>query len=301
MKVGFWTLGMPRWSNAELAQRASELGYKGVNLGRRNLGEHGFEASQEEMNEVMRTFSQAGVEVDLLGGASNRSVYEECDSDKVDWGIVEAELIPQAQAAAMLGIPHISIRIQRPGHGVRWDWTEYLDGLARTCLGVVKETPGVSAVFENHVESANARQLMEMVERAGDDRLGVTFSPDHCLVMQEDALALADEHAATIQHVCLADRRPVEEDLGKFDGRYYYVRYEACVVGEGTVPTKGILETLDRRGYEGFVMLKWEKSDPAVFQPHNPNGFGQHLPDGEVVLPSFIQYIRSLGVAGIKA
>jgi hypothetical protein len=56
-----------------------------------------------------------------------------------------------------------------------------------------------------------------MVEKSGSSRLGVAFSPNHCIVMQEDPVILADRYASGIQHVSFGDRRRVEEDLGMFD------------------------------------------------------------------------------------
>jgi sugar phosphate isomerase/epimerase len=298
MKLGFLQGGMPAWSNSELVKRASELGFDGVGIGRRHLGEMGVKASNEELDEIKGTFAQAGVEIHNLG-AHSRVTYPGIGSADFDWDEIEAELVPIARVASRLGCPSISVMVQRPVPGVRWDWQEYLDNLGRVSLNALKEAPGVKAVFQNHVTSASAQQLLEMVERAGDDRLGVAFSPDHCIVMQEDPVELADRHAAAIQHVTMADRKVVEEDLGKFDGRYYYVRYECCVVGEGVVPAKKLFDTLARRGFDGYVTLKYEKSDVGT-GPHLPNGYGWHLPPGEEVLPSFAELMRSLGVGSRK-
>jgi sugar phosphate isomerase/epimerase len=295
MKIGFWTTGMPDWSNAEFAKRASELGYDGIVLRRANLGEHGVNAVDQELDEIKRTYESAGIEIECLISSNSKGTYPGCGSDEIDWDQVEGELVHDVRAANKLGCPTVMVPVQRPVKGVRWDWTEYLDNLARASLAALKEAPDVSAIYENHVDSASARQLLEMVERTGDQRLGVMFSPDHCVVMQENAVELADRYASGIRQVCLADRKVVEEDLGNFDGRYYYVRYECCVVGEGIVPSAAILTTLKRHGYDGYVTLKWEKHIGWA-GAHLPEGFGHHLPDGEVVLPSFVEYVRSLGV-----
>jgi sugar phosphate isomerase/epimerase len=134
-----------------------------------------------------------------------------------------------------------------------------------------------------------------MVERAGDSRLGVAFSPDHCIVMQENPVELADAHSDAIQHISMADRKVVQSELGAFDGRFYYVRYECCIVGEGAVPAEKLFDTLAKRGFNGYVSLKWEKSDVGT-GPHLPTGYGWHLPWGDAVLPSYAKLMRSLGV-----
>ena len=296
MKIGFWTTGMPDWSNAEFAKSARELGYDGLVLRRGNLGEHGVNATGDELDEMKRTYESAGIEIESLIASNSRGTYPGCGSDEIEWDQVEAELAHDVRVAGKLGSPTVMVPVQRPIKGVKWDWDAYLDNLARASLAALKEASGVCAIFENHVDSASARQLLEMVERTGDDRLGVMFSPDHCVVMQENPVELADRYAPEIRQVCLADRRVVEEDLGRFDGRYYYVRYECCVVGEGIVPAADILSTLKRHGYNHYVTLKWEKHIGWA-GAHLPEGFGHHLPDGEVVLPSFIEYVKSLGVS----
>jgi sugar phosphate isomerase/epimerase len=298
MKLGFLQGGMPPWTSAEVTNKASELGFDGVGIGSRQLGQSGAKSSDDELSEIRLQYEKAGIEIHNLG-AHYRAPYPGIGSDEFNWDELEAELVPIAQLASKLGSPSISVTVQRPVQGKKWDWTEYLDNLGRASLRAVQEVPGVRAVFQNHVTSASARQLLEMVERVGDERLGVAFSPDHCIVMQEDPVELADRHAAAIQHVCMADRKVTAEDLGKFDGRYYYVRYECCVVGEGVVPTERMIDTLIKRGFDGYVSLKWEKSDAVSTAPdraHLPNGYGWHLPPGEEVLPPFAELMRSLGV-----
>jgi sugar phosphate isomerase/epimerase len=293
---------MPSWSNEELAAKASKLGFDGVGIGRRHLGEAGTQASDAELDAVARTFAQAGVEMHNLG-AHNRPPYPGIGSDEFNWDEIEADIRPIARVAAKLGCPSISVSVQRPVAGVKWDWTEYLDNLGQATLRALKDTPGVRAAFQNHVTSASARQLLEMVERAGDPQLGVAFSPDHCIVMQEDPVELADRHAAAIQHVSMADRKVVQEELGKFDGRFYYVRYECCVPGDGVVPAEKLFDTLARRGFDGYISLKYEKSDAVSSDPsrsHLPRGYGWHLPPGEEILPTYAERMRALGVGQRK-
>lgn len=281
MKLSFWTLGMPPWPTTEVATRASSLGYDGVDLRCAPNGNLSVESSDEELQTIRQVFAESGVELPCLLGY-NRGGH---DGEKVDWDVVEGELIDLARVAGKLGSSQMRVQVTRPAESWSWNWDDYLDKLGAASLNAVKQTPGLTAVFENHVGSASALQLLQMVEAKGDDRLGVVFSPDHSIVMQEDSVDLAERYAPAIRQVCLADRRPVQDNLGDFDGRYYYVRYETCLMGEGLVPTSRILDTLARKGYDGYVALKWEKSD----------SFGHHLPSGETALSQYIEYMRGLG------
>jgi sugar phosphate isomerase/epimerase len=302
MKLGFGTLGMPEWSPAKLAMRASELGYDGVSLrcrpprdGKPAPGSQlSSESTNEEIDEMKQIFAQAGVEIPWITCGNSKGGRMDIDSNKIDWDEVQAELTTYVRVADRLGCKYIGFQVERadekPRADLQWDWDDYLDNLGRASLGAIKGT-NLGAMYQNHVSSSTAGQLFQMVEKLGDERLGVILSPDHCLVMQEDAVQLAKDHGQAVRVVYMADRRPVKEGLGDFDGRYYYVRYETCVIGEGVVPNVEVLNTLGRQNWNGYVTLKWEKSDQ----------FGWQLPEGEVVLPSFIEYARSLDVVGSRA
>jgi sugar phosphate isomerase/epimerase len=298
MKVGFTTLGMPDWPAAAFATRASELGYDGVFLrctppgnGKPAPGDQvAVELTDDELAEIKRAYDQSGVDIPAVLCSNSKRGRMAIDSDKIDWDEVEADLSAHVRVAEKLGCRYIRFQTERadekPQPGYQWDWDDYLDHMGRASLAAIKGT-NLTGIYQNHVSSATAGQLIQMVEKIGDGRLGVVLSPDHSIVMQEDPLQLAEDHWEAIAHVSMADRRVVKEGLGDFDGRYYYVRYETCVNGEGIVPAARIFSALERRGWDGYVYLKWEKSAK----------FGWQLPEGEVELVSFINLMRSLGVA----
>ena len=104
------------------------------------------------------------------------------------------------------------------------------------------------------------------------------------MVMQEDLLHLLDRFTP-VHHICWADRKLVQDDLAKFDGRYYYLRYESRWIGDGNVPTEKRLSKLAQHGFDDFVSLKWEKSAR----------FGHHLPPFEAALAHFPTFMRQFG------
>jgi len=288
MKLSFWTLGMPAWSNAEFARKAADLGYDGIDLrctrpegGRpTDLGNLSVETPDSELAAIKATYESAGIEISTLL-CYNRGGHG--GEGPPDWDEVVEDFAAHARVAGKLGCPRVRFTVGRPADGSTWE--AYLADLAKAAIAAVSGEPGLTAIFENHVGSASARQLFEMADKAADPRVGVMFSPDHCIVMQEDTVGLAERYAPYIQQVCFSDRRAVAEDQGRFDGRYYYVRYEACMNGEGLVPAAKLFDALAERGYEGYVALKWEKSAR----------FGHHLPGGEVALPQFIEFMKAFG------
>jgi sugar phosphate isomerase/epimerase len=131
--------------------------------------------------------------------------------------------------------------------------------------------------------------LLAMADRAADPRLGVEFSPEHALVMQENILDLIDRYTPHIHNVCYADRRVVQDDLARFDGHYYYVRYEPCWNGDGIVPTASMLDGLARGGFDDYITLKYERSAT----------YGRHLPPAPLALEHFPGFIGQFpGFAG---
>lgn len=280
-------MGMPLWTNADYAGRAKESGFDGVDLRciqptRVPLSSPGnltVETSVEELDEIRDCFTTAGVEISSLLCYNQSGI----DGARIDWDVVERDLVAHARVAERLGCPYLRVKAPQLEPGL-WDWDEYLDDLGRVALRAVKETPNVGAIFENHVGQATAFQVCQMVERKGDSRLGVLFAVEHSIVMQEDPIRILESYGPLIRQISLADRRVVEEGLGRFDGRYYYVRYDACRLGEGILPAAAIVDILRRQDYSGYLTLKWEKNAVA----------GRHLPTGEAELPRFVKYVSSL-------
>ena len=73
MKLGFWTLYDVDWTNEEIARRAADLGYQGVDLrvtapGRTpGIGENlNLQSSLQDIERIKQAFAQAGVEISSL-------------------------------------------------------------------------------------------------------------------------------------------------------------------------------------------------------------------------------------------
>ena len=290
MKLAFWTLYDVDWTNEEIAQRAAALGYQGVDLrvtapGKaQGIGQNlSLESSAEDIEHTRLAFARANVEISSL------NCYNSSPStiDAPALAAFEKEILLYAQLAQKVGTPRIRFQLTaQPASGISWE--NYLDGIWRAVGRVLDAVPGINAVVENHPDRANAGQLLAAAERVQDTRIGVEFSPDHAVVMQENLFDLIQRYAPQIHQICYADRKLVQEDLARFDGRYYYVRYESCWIGDGNVPGREMLSMLSRLGFDDYVSLKWEKS----------SRFGHHLPSSESALEHFAQYMRQLGIFG---
>src|SRR5688572_29136720 len=119
MKLSFWTMGMPDWTNAEIAQRAKELGYDGVDLrcteamdGKpTNSGNLTLETSNGELADIKESFAEAGIAIASMlgynwGGRPGAS--------KAEWDVVEAQAVAYARVAEKLGTATIRVMYTRP-------------------------------------------------------------------------------------------------------------------------------------------------------------------------------------------
>lgn len=287
MKLGFWTIGMPDWTNQEVAEQAARHGYQGVDLRcKRRDGKAlsrpinvAIDSSPEYIAETKAAFAAAKVEISSLLVYNGSPAANDAEA----WSTFERELALHLELAQKLGTS--GIRFAAEGPPDRVSWNDYMVEIWRAAGRVLDHFPGMGARVENHVGRASAEQLFKVAEKVGDARIGVELSPEHAYVMQEDVLGLIARYTPHIHHICWADRKVVQRGLGHHDGRYYYVRYESCWNGDGIVPTRAVLDALAKGGFDGYVSLKWEKSTT----------FGEHLPPGEEALAHFPGFISAFG------
>jgi sugar phosphate isomerase/epimerase len=271
MKLGFWMLEVSGWTFEQVARQAVDLGYHGVDVRCRA------DSGSRQVAAIRRAFERAGVEISSLLCTNVSPV----SGARRAWSEFRTDVARYCELAAGLGAARVRIVAERPDDG-RWD--DYLSRVWAAAGDVLDSYPGMGAVLQNHAGRATAARLFAAAEKAGDPRIGIELSPDHALVMQEDVLRLIERYTPYIHQVCWADRRLVTDDLARFDGRYYHVRYESCRLGQGSVATGEILPRLAARGFAGYCSLKWEKSTEA----------GADVAAAQAALAGYPTYMRGL-------
>jgi sugar phosphate isomerase/epimerase len=280
MKLGFWEFEFHGDTNAELAEKAARLGYDGVDLrvarrdGRPSTlpSQLAVDSPDEDVAATRRAFETAGVEISSLLCYNTSPTT----TDRAKWTAYEQELILHANLARRLGAKRIRPVVAAPENAETWN--EYIDTAWRSIGRVLDQAPGVTAVLQNHNGRSGADQLFQAADRNRDERIGIEFSPDHVMVMQEDVFGLMRRNARHIRKVCLADRRVVQEGLARLEGGYYHVRFQSCPIGEGIVPFREIVFELVRQGFDGYVSLKGERSREAGTGPETIDATLAHFP-----------------------
>jgi sugar phosphate isomerase/epimerase len=271
MKLSFWTLGTPGWSNAAVVEAAKRFGYQGIDLRCAGNGNISLQSGAGEIEALRDLFAAHGIEIASLLAYNQRG-----NDDGVDWDAVTADLVAHAALCVRLGTRNLRVNAGAPARNSTWD--AYLEGFAGAVSKSLSMVEGVVMNVQNHPGSITAAQAGQLAELVGDERFGIGFSPDHCVDMGEDTVDVALQVGRWVRHVHLADR----ESAG---GATVDGKLRACLPGEGIVPNALVLDVLRNQGFDGWVSFKWEK-------PTYPD-----LPDAEEALPRFVSFMSALQVA----
>ena len=117
------------------------------------------------------------------------------------------------------------------------EWSAQLDGCASLIerLAPVLRAKGVRLLLKTH-EEITSREIVRLVERVGEDVLGVAFDPVNLLVRGEDPLAAARRLAPLVEQVHLDDAVMVFEGRG--------LRRYLSNMGQGVIDWTGILDVM---------------------------------------------------------
>jgi sugar phosphate isomerase/epimerase len=263
VKLSFWTLGTPDWTNEQVAAAAQRYGFDGVDL-RCAVGRNvSVESTPDELAALQELFASRGVEI-----ASLLAYNERGNAEGVDWTAVTADLVAHARLANGMGVGNLRINATEPARDSTWD--AYLEGFARAIRAALAESSDLTLNMQNHPGSLRVAQVVRLAEMVGDPRFGAGLSPDHCVDMDEEVIEATRLVSPYVKQVHMADRERTA------DGKL-----RACLPGTGFVPNREVLDLVRGGGFDGWVSFKWEK-------PTYPD-----LPDADLALPHFMQFMSA--------
>jgi sugar phosphate isomerase/epimerase len=114
---------------------------------------------------------------------------------------------------------------------------------------------GLRLALENHGD-LRAHELLELVELAGDDALGVCLDTANALRVGDDPLEAAELLAPRTLMVHLKDVEPLMPGMDPIAGP------RSVPYGEGAIPVGAILATLRRSGFEGLACVELGQLGP---------------------------------------
>jgi len=267
-KLSFTTMGTPEMSGPEAIAAARKYGYDGVDL---RVSDHKGEltptSTGEEIAALRRVFDAEGI------APAGLLCYNDVGSDEAgSWEKMETSILRHLEIGAALGSP--SIRIFG-GRIHEYDSPEAFIARSAEVLTRVfeKDASSLKVLLQNHRGSYTFMQGVALAKAVGHPRFGLVFSPDHCIMMDEDineVFAAAPEYSLQMY---LADVMPPGEPNAERP-------WHGVLPGKGIVPLKDAYNAAGGDAFDGWISFKWEK----IWQ--------DDLEEPDVALPHFIDFFR---------
>lgn len=264
MKIAFQTLACPDWTWEHIVSEAKRLGYQGIEI-RGVEGEMDLTKIRsflpERIERTKAELKDAGLEICCLdtGCAFH-------NAERYDKAIVEGKAA--IDLAVKLGVPYTRVFGDViPDHAVREDTiSQVVKGLQE--LGSYAEGTGVMVLLETHGDFNQHGILTEILGQINPETVGILWDFEHPFMHGESIDDTYSHLSSRIRHTHVKDARIVQ-------GEKQY-----CLIGDGEVPVRGIVQLMRQSGYTGWLSLEYEKKwFPSLEEP-------------EVSLPAYIQYIK---------
>ena len=268
MKLSFTTLACPDWDLETILDRAVAYGYEAIDF--RLLGGsvdlHTMPEFTNTLSDTVQTIQRAGLAVSGIS-SSIRIAQEDPDQRTADLNEVLPVLVNAATA-----MDCTTIRVFGGALNGR-DRKRVTEEAAAHFAALAARAEGVDLLLETHDDWSRSSDVRPVMERVDAPNAGVLWDLHHPWRLGEEMSTTWSQLGEWVRYVHLKDARtraahPVE----------------LCLVGEGVVPVTKGLELLRGGGYDGYLVLEWEKKwHPEIEEP-------------EVALPAYVEYMRGLGV-----
>lgn len=150
------------------------------------------------------------------------------------------------------------------------EWDIFCRGLNR--LGrIAKDEYGISLTFHHHMGTVvqNPDEVERMMKGTDSQYVSLLYDTGHFAYCGADPLEMLQTYIDRVKHVHLKDIRPEVVEKVKQDNLSFLegVRLGAFTVpGDGCIDFVPIFQTLEKAGYEGYMLVEAEQ-DPAKANP----------------------------------
>jgi len=259
VKFGFSTLGCPGWTLEQVAEKAREYGYDGIEL-RLLDGEVITPASlRTNFNRITNLFASGKPELIVLGTSVRLTAADPAERTRN-----EQDLLSFIEIAQELKVPFIRIF-----GGLLPDGTPQSVGVERVSESLRRCAPaaeraGVTIALETHDAFSSSEAVAAVLDQVRSSAVGALWDTHHPYRMGEAVAQVWTNLANRLVHVHVKDAQRRD------DGSWQLV-----LLGEGEVPCREIVRALVMRGYHGYVVVEWEKkwhseiAEPEVAFPQH--------------------------------
>lgn len=267
MKLAFSSLGCAEKSFSETVELAARLGYEGVELrganGTMDLWESE-EFAPENLPKLKQHLKDAKVALTDIGTSVN---FSSCTKEGARKSLMEAQRF--AEIAAELRTPYIRIFGGKVPEGISREECEkwVADGCA--LLGEVMKFYDVMPLLETHDDFSTGASVRRVLDLAGQENLGVLWDILHPYRWGEKPEETWELLKGRVRHVHVKDANTFDRD-----------GFDIALVGEGKLPVRWILKTLEENSYDGYLSLEWEK------------WWHPEIAEGETAFRAYIEYMK---------
>lgn len=271
MRFAFSTLGCPNWTLERAVMAAREFGYSAIEL--RLIDDQTLTPAllRANLDRVRRAFDKSGVVLCGLGSSARLA------ADATERAPHEQELRELIPMAKSLGVPMIRIF-----GGQRPQGADEAHGIANVAAGLnaiapMAEDAGVLLLVETHDDFCRSELLAQVMAQAPSPAVGVIWDSHHPFRFGDSIAQTWRNLAPRLKHVHIKDARKCP--TGKASG------WDLVLLGEGEVPVREMLQTLQANDFSGYVSVEWEKR------------WHPDIPDPEIALPQHMAKLREWGFA----
>jgi inosose dehydratase len=140
------------------------------------------------------------------------------------------------------------------------EWTTFAAGANRVAEAVRRQT-GLRTVFHHHcagfVETPD--EVATLLDRTDPELVGLCLDMGHYAFGGGNPLEALERHGDRIRHIHFKDCQPDVAARSRAEGWDYFTSVGNgvfCELGRGQVPFGKILEVLQRRGFDGWIVVE---------------------------------------------
>ena len=268
MKLAFTTLGSPDWSFDKTLEEAERLGFEAIEIRGvegKMLADEIEAFFPEKQAETERKLSDRKIKI--CGFGSSVKFH---DFDKYDEAVREGR--NAVDVCSRMGIPFVRV------FGDRVESPEARDAVIENAVRGIRELcayargKGVKVILEVHGDFNTIENVAGVAKGLTDcPEFGILWDIEHSDKIYEDGwLRFYQAIKPLIYHVHVKDHI-------RGNGAF-----QLCLVGEGDIPIRDIIHTLEKDGYGGYLSLEWEKK------------WHPELPEPEIAYPGYVKFMKSL-------
>ena len=265
MKLSFTNLGCPNWSLEQIAEKAAEYGYDGVELRSHADNPYLFPYPPLAHREyIKKLFGKYNLEISCISAYSR---FADSDAQKLEEN--KQILINDIILARDIGAPMVRSFLGENKDLTNEQVIEYAAPYLNYCADFA-DMLGIKVVFETHDAWCGGDLMKLAFSKISSNGAAVLWDVANNHAYGERVAPFFDAIGERCAHVHL-------KDLYMTEGKS-----KLCLTGDGEVEIKECIALLRKAGYSGYITFEWEKRwHPEIEEP-------------EIALPHFVKYMRSL-------